>query len=68
MGRDRTDRFRGESTPQNRGDISQTILAIGLQDTDPCGLGPPLDIKIVGASSDHLIVESSLHRLPVGTK
>ena len=51
---------------KEQGQISQTILAIGHQDTDPSGLGPPLGIQIVGASSDHLIVDSGIDCLPVG--
>jgi ornithine racemase len=60
--------FGAQPLAQNRGDISQAIFAIGIQDTDPCGLVPPIGIKIVGASSDHLIVDSGLHYLPVGTE
>jgi predicted amino acid racemase len=44
----------------DRGTISQTILAIGLQDTDTAGLYPPSGIEILGASSDHIILESDL--------
>ncbi len=44
----------------DRGNISQGILAIGIQDTDPSGLDPPSGINILGASSDHLIVESDV--------
>jgi len=51
----------------NRGNIFQTILAIGQQDIDPNGLQSPTGIDILGASSDHLIVESS-RGLPVGTE
>ncbi|MCF6322924.1 MAG: alanine/ornithine racemase family PLP-dependent enzyme [Gammaproteobacteria bacterium] len=51
----------------NRGNIFQTILAIGQQDIDPNGLQAPSGIEILGASSDHLIVESS-RCLPVGTE
>ncbi len=51
----------------NRGNIFQTILAIGHQDIDPTGLQTPTGIKILGASSDHLIVESQ-RCLPVGTE
>jgi predicted amino acid racemase len=52
------------------GNISQSILAIGRQDTDPSGLEPPPGIEILAASSDHLVVDSSNHRnrLPVGTE
>ena len=49
----------GEQPPSiDRGLIWQTILAIGQQDTDPCGLHAPPGITILGASSDHLIVDS----------
>ena len=51
----------------NRGNIFQTILAIGHQDIDPNGLQAPGGIEILGASSDHLIVESG-RCLPVGTE
>ena len=60
--------FGAKPRAQDRGDVSQAILGIGIQDTDPCGLGAPLDIKIVGASSDHLILESGLQRLAVGAE
>ncbi|MFT4538706.1 MAG: putative amino acid racemase [Planctomycetota bacterium] len=52
----------------DRGDIAHTILAIGHQDTDPDGLFPPSDIEILGASSDHLVVDSGQHCLPVGAE
>jgi predicted amino acid racemase len=52
----------------DRGDISQTILAIGRQDTDPDGLHPPAGIEILGASSDHLIVDSGRDHLPIGSE
>ena len=51
----------------SRGNIFQTILAIGHQDIDPNGLQSPTGIEILGASSDHLIVESG-RCLPVGTE
>ncbi len=52
------------------GSISQTILAIGRQDTDPSGLDPPPGIEILAASSDHLVVDSGNYRggLTVGTE
>ncbi|MGJ8726478.1 MAG: alanine/ornithine racemase family PLP-dependent enzyme [Roseibacillus sp.] len=43
----------------NRGSIRQAILAIGRQDVDPDGLTPPRGMKILAASSDHLVVEVS---------
>lgn len=50
----------------DRGCILQAILAIGHQDTDPDGLCPPPGIAVLGASSDHLIADSSGSRLRVG--
>lgn len=52
----------------DRGDISQVILALGRQDTDPCGLQSAAGIKILGASSDHLVAECCLEHLPVGAE
>ena len=52
---------------KNRGDIFQTILAIGQQDIDPTGLQAPSGIEILGASSDHLVVESE-RCLAIGTE
>jgi predicted amino acid racemase len=58
----------GERLPtQDRGRISQTILAIGQQDTDPDGLRSPCGIDVLGASSDHLILESN-HCLTIGAE
>ena len=53
--------FGIKETPTDRGLISRTILAIGHQDTDPHGLRPPSGFEILGASSDHIIVDSSNH-------
>jgi predicted amino acid racemase len=52
----------------NRGDITQSILAIGIQDIDPRGLRPPNGIEILGASSDHLVVTSGIGGLAVGAE
>lgn len=43
---------------EDRGDIWQTILAVGRQDTDPSDLTPPTGVEILAASSDHLIVQT----------
>ena len=50
----------------DRGMVKQAILAIGIQDVDPCGLKSPVGINILGASSDHLIIESAKNKLSVG--
>ena len=43
---------------EDRGEIWQTILAIGRQDTDTTDLQAPDGVDILGASSDHLITET----------
>lgn len=53
-----------------QGSISQAIFAIGRQDVDPDGLVFPDGLKILAASSDHLVVDASHYRgtLKVGTE
>ena len=62
----------GEKPPtpptKDHGAISHTIVAIGHQDTDPDGLCPPPGIGIIGASSDHLILDSGNRDLNVGAE
>jgi predicted amino acid racemase len=59
----------GQNVPlPDQGNISQAILAIGHQDTDPAGLFPPAGIAILGASSDHVVIDAGRHRLPLGTE
>ena len=43
-------------------------MAIGRQDIDPDGLEAPDGIEILGASSDHLILDTGASYLPVGTE
>ena len=50
----------------DRGIVRQAILAIGIQDIDPDGLQAPAGIEIMGASSDHLVIESVNGELVVG--
>jgi predicted amino acid racemase len=59
----------GEVPPvTDRGLVTQAILAVGQQDIDPCGLIAPAGINVMGASSDHLILESDRFELSVGTE
>jgi predicted amino acid racemase len=51
---------------QDRGPISQLILAIGRQDVDPDGLTPPPGIEIIGTSSDHLVLDAGRKHFRVG--
>lgn len=60
--------FGETPTVNDRGQVSQAILALGRQDTDPDGLHAPAGIDIMGASSDHLILESGSDNLSVGTE
>ncbi|MCW8884205.1 MAG: alanine/ornithine racemase family PLP-dependent enzyme [Motiliproteus sp.] len=52
----------------DRGNMLRVILALGHQDVDPDGLQGPNGIAIIGASSDHLIIDSGEFRLKAGTE
>jgi predicted amino acid racemase len=57
----------GEQPPRpGTGSIRQAILALGRQDADPDGLTPPDGISILGASSDHLVIDVGDHDVSVG--
>jgi predicted amino acid racemase len=60
--------FGDPPSTTDRGDISRVLLALGRQDTDPSGLHSPPGVEILGASSDHLVMDSGEHRLPVGAE
>ena len=44
---------------KDQGKINRAILGIGLQDIQVSGLTPRADVKILGASSDHIIIDAS---------
>lgn len=50
----------------NQGDIMQVLVALGEQDTDPSGLIPSNGIEILGASSDHLILNAGTEQVAAG--
>ncbi len=60
--------FGEAPTATDRGLVTQAILAVGQQDIDPCGLIAPAGIDVMGASSDHLILESDRFELSVGAE
>ena len=60
--------FGATSPASDQGQLSQTILAIGRQDTDPDGLRSDQRINILGASSDHLIVDSGRVCMSIGAE
>lgn len=45
---------------------TRAVLAVGYQDTDPDGLGFDAGIRFLGATSDHLVVDSKDMPLEVG--
>ncbi len=59
--------FGEQPVKTNKGNIVQSILAVGRQDIDHLGLTAPSGIEILDASSDHLIV-SSPQRLAIGSE
>ena len=46
------------SPKKSTGKCARLVLAIGHQDTDVKGLGFPNGIRLIGASSDHMVVHS----------
>ncbi|CUI00063.1 alanine/ornithine racemase family PLP-dependent enzyme [Leisingera aquaemixtae] len=47
---------------------TRSILAVGLQDTDPAGLTFPAAVSYIGATSDHLVVETTNCPLRIGSE
>ncbi len=45
----------------------QTIVALGRMDTEPEGLTPPAGSSVIGATSDHLVLETAAV-MPAGTE
>jgi len=60
--------FGPQPLASDRGSIIRTILAIGRQDVDPDGLQAPQGVTIIGASSDHLVVDAGPRPLEVGAE
>ena len=55
-----------QSEFKNNGQIFRAILGVGLQDVAVSGLNPRSNIEILGASSDHLIVDTKNKKLKIG--
>ena len=60
--------FGPATTRSDRGLISQAILAVGRQDIDPDGLEAPDGMEILGASSDHLVVDTGSRCPAIGSE
>lgn len=50
------------------GVCTRLILAVGQQDTDISGLSMPSGTKLIGATSDHLVLETSQPMLTLGSE
>jgi len=48
------------------GHMRRTIVALGRQDVDPDGLTPPTGVRVLGSSSDHLVLDVSETAEPSG--
>lgn len=53
---------------QDRGIRQRIIIALGRQDIMVSGLIPIMDFKILGASSDHIVLDSNNYDLKVGSE
>lgn len=51
-----------------RGTTGQAIVAIGRQDVEPGGLAGPPGTTVLGASSDHLVLDVGRDLPPVGSE
>jgi len=62
------DAFGHRPSLENRGDRRRAILAIGRQDVEPAALTPKMPADIIGASSDHLVLDATETDLHVGAE
>lgn len=53
---------------QEDGQIKRALLGIGKQDVLISGLTPKMNIKVIGASSDHIVINTHQHQLEVGNE
>ncbi len=60
------DAFGNVPSFQDLGPMNRVILNVGLQDVQVSGLTPRLDIEILGASSDHIILNTNKIALKAG--
>ncbi len=60
--------FGVASARTGTGTVRQALLALGRQDVDPDGLGPPAGMRVLGASSDHVVLDTGSEHLAVGAE
>lgn len=58
--------FGETSQFSDTGPTLRAIVAIGRQDIDPTGISPPMGTKIIGTSSDHLVLNVGSNHVCVG--
>jgi predicted amino acid racemase len=52
----------------DRGTTMRVLVALGRQDVDPDGLIPPEGYEVLGASSDHLVLDAGQSTVEVGSE
>jgi predicted amino acid racemase len=62
------DAFGNVPVFQDRGIHRRIIIALGRQDILVSGLTPITDLKILGSSSDHVVLDSNNYNLKVGSE
>jgi len=62
------DAFGHVRTFEDQGPMNRAILALGRQDVDVSAIQPRMDAGVIGASSDHLILNVRDARLKVGAR
>jgi predicted amino acid racemase len=60
--------FGTATTSPDTGITRRVLVALGRQDVDPDGLRPPAGMTILGASSDHLVLDAGDAPCRVGTE
>lgn len=60
--------FGHQEAASDRGETRRVLVALGRQDTDPDGLEAPDGMAILGASSDHLVLDAGHAGPAVGSE
>jgi predicted amino acid racemase len=60
--------FGHAAPPVDRGTTTRVLVALGRQDVDPDGLTPPEGFEVLGASSDHLVLDAGGATIAIGTE
>ena len=62
------DAFGNVPVFEDRGSIRKAILGIGKQDVDVSGLAPRIDVDVLGATSDHLVLDAKRADVCIGSE